>query len=100
VKYPIGVAKKSFHSQVNLDNGITNSKLGDFDYTMELFRNFDGSMFIEWDIPRLDRTTDIGLTFREQNILDGYDGVFELPSQAIELLRENGIIVSEEFIEE
>lgn len=47
---------------------------------------------IEWNIPALDRTVDIGLVFEYLTLVD-YDGVFSLPKEAIELIREVGFTV-------
>lgn len=65
--------------------------LGEHESTMELFE--DG---IEWGIPALCDCVWIGLWFEDQTLTD-YDGVFELPKQAIELLEHAGYIISQEF---
>lgn len=62
---------------------------------MDLYFENDNTGFIEWDIPSLDRTENIGLWFEidqdGKRTLSDYDGVFSLPSEAIELLRKHGI---------
>jgi hypothetical protein len=56
---------------------------------MELFAYPDGSYMIEWDIPTMDITEYIGIWHEDKRVTD-YDGVFELPQEAIDLLKENG----------
>lgn len=52
--------------------------------------------FIEWDIPSLEATENIGLTFEHKTLTD-YDGVFSLPKEAIALLRKAGFHVPNTF---
>lgn len=86
-------------ANIGLDNGFTNESLGEHGFTMELFV-FDGSTVksgfgsIEWDIPSLEITEHIGVNW-EGGFLDGYDGVFELPPEAIELLEHFGLDCAE-----
>ena len=70
--------------------------LGNFEQTMELFKRDDNSHFIEWDIPEADETVcmEIELENDTKNVT-GYDGVFELPKEAIELLKKNGFNTDE-----
>ena len=90
--------KITFTSNVNVDNGYTNNSIGTFEQTMELFINEDTTnIFIEWDIPEAEETVLIGIWIDNDDNLIDYDGVFELPKQAIELLRKNNIKVSEEY---
>jgi len=93
----ISIAKKTFTSNINIDDGYRNHSQGDREYTMELFSTVDG-YYVEWDIPSMDETLIIGLEHNNK-ILTGYDAVFELPIQAIELLRENGFTVDKEEFE-
>ena len=44
---------------------------------------------IEWDIPTLDETVEIGLEFEGKTLVD-YDGVFSLPKEAVKLIRQCG----------
>ena len=65
------------------------------------------SGFIEWDVPTLEETVEIGLKMETEfntmtgtsytMVLTDYDGVFSLPKQAIELLERNNIFVPEDF---
>ena len=63
---------------------------------MELFAFDDGTYSIEWDIPDLDITEEIGIRHNNKTLTD-YDGVFELPNEAIKLLENNGFIIPIEF---
>lgn len=71
--------------------------IGKHESTMELFvtDNRDSGV-IEWDIPSLERTECIGLTFEREELVD-YDGVFSLPKEAVNFLRNNGFVVPSEF---
>jgi hypothetical protein len=51
---------------------------------------------IEWHIPSLDEVYQIGLIF-EGNTLVDYDGLYDLPKEAIALVRGAGFIVPEDF---
>ena len=90
------VLKREFKSNLNLDNGYKNNQLGEHSYTMELFKEDENHYLIEWDIPGLDCTEHIGIGLQNNRLID-YDGVFELPEQAIKILREAGITVPREF---
>ena|SRR5690606_1874247 len=84
-----------FTSNINIDNGITIIPQGEHTSTMELFTDDDGTpKGIEWDNP-VD-TVWIGLWF-EGKELEDYDGVFELPPQAIKLVRKAGFEVPKDF---
>lgn len=91
--------KIEFSSNINYDDGSVNRSLGHYKSTMELFAYEDEPkcFLIEWDIPQLEETHHIGIWLDRNNELQDYDGVFELPKQAIEILRKNNIIVSESF---
>lgn len=78
--------------------------LGKHESTMVLY--LDGSRgLIEWDVPTLETTEEIGLTFEYDSedpksvklVLTDYDGIFSLPMEAIELMRKNGLVVPKEF---
>lgn len=83
------IAKKTFTSPIGIDNGYTNTYQGDHESTMELFAYPDGSYMIEWDIPTMEITEHIGIWHEDKRVTD-YNGVFELPQEAIDLLKENG----------
>ncbi len=96
------IATKQFKTQVNYDNGFTSTECGIFDQTMELFSDADilekpECYLIEWDIPAMEETLHINIVVDDDNNLIDYDGVFELPNEAIELLEANNIKISQEF---
>lgn len=65
--------------------------LGIHKSTVELFEDINDSYMIEWDIPDLEITEHIGIFCYEQpKVISDYDGVFEIPSEIIEFLEENG----------
>ena len=82
-------------TQINLEYSSGSVSQGKHGWTMDLYFENDNTGFIEWDIPSLDRTENIGLWFEidqdGKRTLSDYDGVFSLPSEAIELLRKHGI---------
>lgn len=84
----------TFKSNVNYDNGYTNNPLGEHEYTMELFQGKNNQYVIEWDIPELEMTEHIGI-WCTGTIVTDYDGVFEIPKQAIELLQSCGFSTKE-----
>ena len=93
------IATKAFEADLILEGSWGERKLGKHPSTMELWQCDDaGHYFIEWDIPSLERTEEIGIWFDAgtQELTD-YDGVFSLPIQAIALLEENGIKVGADF---
>jgi len=86
---------------INLEYSHGSISQGDHGWTMELHFENDNTGFIEWDIPSLERTEYIGLWFEidqhGKRTLSDYDGVFALPSEAVALLRKNGVEVDEDF---
>lgn len=85
------IAKKTFTSHLNSETSFASTSLGTHESTMELFLYADGSYGIEWDVPSLDTTEHIGIWVEDgTKTMCDYDGVFQLPKQAIELLEENG----------
>lgn len=76
-------------------------QLGEHRCTMDLYFGTDDHGCIEWDIQSLEETAEIGLTFEigpkgERNLID-YDGIFELPPEAVDLLRQNGVAVCNSY---
>lgn len=75
--------------------------VGTFESTMSYYEGDDaGRGMIEWDIPDIEQTEEIGLTFEmrgDKRALIEYDGIMAIPFQACELLESLGIIVDEEF---
>ena len=71
--------------------------LGNYEFTMELFTDDENTpTLIEWDIPELEETEHIGLEFDGKRLED-YDGVFDLPYEAIKLIRKSGYVVPKHF---
>ena len=86
--------RKEYSATSRMDN------LGEHQATLTLYVNDQDARLgsLELDIPGCDEYVDIGLWFAEdRKTLVDFDGVFSLPPQGIELLRENGFIVSEDF---
>jgi hypothetical protein len=71
------------------------AEIGTFESSMDLVIDGDTG-HIEWDIPHIEVTHLIGLWF-EHGVLVDYDGVHCLPGPAIEMIKEAGAIVGEEF---
>jgi len=95
------VGKLEFESPINMENSFAAWNVAKKAKSiMELFFYKDSlSGFIEWDIPELDMTEGIGLGFEidkdgKRKLVD-YDGVFDLPKQAMDLLEQNGVDCSE-----
>lgn len=103
IKFQSGITRENSHTP-KLEN------LGNAQCSMELFTPDgtaakNGSGHIEWYVEYLDAdgTPDgdddveqIGVWFENKTLTD-YDGVFSLPKQAVQLLREVGIIVPSDF---
>lgn len=92
------IDKIEFLSNINIDNGYVMNPLGKMKSVMELYSYSDG-MFdekveIEWYVQQIDEIVTIGIEYdidkTGKKIVTGYDGVFELPEQAIQLLEKNG----------
>lgn len=106
-KIEFSINKKGNHvakflSPINRDNGYTNEYLGDFESSMELFladesNNRNGSGNIEWVVEEADLCEHIGVWWEHGKLVE-YDGVFELPQQAVQLLRKFGVTVGKDFL--
>ena len=87
------IAKMTFTSPVNLDNGYENCRLADEVVSiMELFDTTqNGTYYICWEIVNLGIFEQIGVyCYENDKVLSDYDGVFDMPKQARQLLEENG----------
>lgn len=96
------IATKTFTTELVREGSWGVQDLGSYESTMSLYdvEGDAGKGFIEWDVPELENTEEIGLWYEmrgAQRALTDYDGVFSLPEQAIELLRSVNIIVDEDF---
>lgn len=92
------LSKKTFTAELVLESSFGSELLGKHESTMELYSFEDDPdyYFIEWDIPKLETTENIGIWCEEntKTICD-YDGVMCLSEEALEMLKENGFDVSE-----
>jgi len=98
------IAETTFTANLVMESSFGGSNLGQHESTMTLYLGNDATGYIEWDIPHLDEVIPIGLWFDVEPYGGGitfalrdYDGVFSLPSQAIDLLTDNGILVGDDF---
>jgi hypothetical protein len=84
----------TFTSNLNIDNGYTNVSQGEHESTMTLYLRDGEPVMIEWVNPVTD-AEHIGIEYDEDlKEVTGYDGVFELPAQAILLLEHAGYKIS------
>ena len=84
----------TFRSNINIDNGHTNEPQGERESEMTLFCNDNGSPEgIDWVVydeeGALEFNEYIGLEFDGKTLV-GYDGVFEIPVEALKLIRKYG----------
>lgn len=97
------VDKLVFDSPINLEGSWGERNLSEkARSTMELFlyKTDANYGFIEWCVDELDIVEGIGLTFETdpktgKRTLTDYDGVFDLPDQAMDLLEKQGIDCAE-----
>jgi len=68
-----------------IDNNLAENTRSAIDITIRE----DGSGFAEWDIPVLELTEEIGLTFQGNELTD-YDGIFVLPPELVKFLTQQG----------
>jgi hypothetical protein len=83
----------TFKSEIVSETSMSSipTSLGKHTSTMELFHVSENRYCIEWDIPTLDETYNIGIWVEDgTKTVTEYDGVFELPEQAVKLLQNNG----------
>lgn len=88
------IVEKKFKSKVVLETvyGVVDD-YGEQDNTMTLMR-VNNNLMIEWVVgDELDYSS-IGITAVGHDVVD-YDGVFEIPKEAIELLQEAGFNTKE-----
>ncbi len=86
------IAKYSFRSPINIDNGFTNTNIApEAESVLNLFKTGLGSYLIEWEIEELNMVEHIGIfCYETDKIISDYDGVFEVPEEAIKFLKEQG----------
>ena len=71
---------------------------GEKDNSMELMR-VGNNLLIEWIVGNEEDSVEIGITTVGKDVT-GYDGVFEIPQQAVELLKECGFNTKEIGVED
>lgn len=101
-KHAYSVAKIELPATPMVSQGSWGARsVGTHASTMELWRYPDqpGYAFIEWDIPGLDEVEHIGITWEEpadgRRVVTDYDGVMDIPREAVDFLRAQGFDVSE-----
>jgi len=101
MKYTVnsqGNLETSFETEVFVDNGYSNRSLGKKTSEMELFRDSNNKpSFIEWIVNGGEYVEGIGLVFEGKTLVD-YDGVFDLPKEAVLLIRKAGFRVPNSFL--
>lgn len=90
-----------FTSNINVDDGYRNHSQGELYSEMFLYKDSDGlPINIDWEVYDKDGELrfgeTIGLWFDKKTLTD-YDGVFELPAEAIRLIRKSGYRVPRDF---
>ena len=91
------IATKTFRSPIGRENSWTSwMESEDAESTMTLYVDeFGMNANIEWEVEELGACEHIGIFCHEKPyVISDYDGVFEVPEQAVQLLEENGFDVS------
>jgi hypothetical protein len=88
------IAKKVIDTEIVRENSYSRTSLGSHTSTMELWKNEEGEIYIEWDVPSLDETQYYGFTLEGKTVLE-FDGAISIPQEAIQLLEENGYNANE-----
>lgn len=95
------ILTKTFTAALHYEGSWGSRDAGTHDSTMALHLHTDDTGRIEWEIPSLDEYVEIGLRFEISatgaRSLAEYDGTMSLPFQAVELMREAGIAVGNDF---
>lgn len=90
------IAKKEFTAGLVLERSCTPvlDELGKHQWTIELFQFSESVFSMEWDIPDLDETVNIGIwidaSCAYRKIITEYDGVFSVPKEIEKFLEECG----------
>jgi hypothetical protein len=98
------IAERTFTAHITSETSFGGTNLGEHESTMLFYLGRDATGYIEWDIPGTGDFVSIGLWFEVvpsetefKLVLADYDGVFSLPTQALDLLTDNGILVGDDF---
>ena len=94
------IGSMTFTSPINKENSFTQwNVLEKTESKMDLYLDTDNTGYIEWDIPAMEETVSIGLVFEikpdGKRALVDYDGIFDLPEQAMTLLERHLIDVKD-----
>jgi hypothetical protein len=97
---PEKIDEVTFYSPINKENSFGEWNVAKrTKSTMTLYYYRDTTGYIEWDIPKIEETVEIGITFEfdknGKRTLTDYDGVFAIPRQALDLLEKNGVDVAD-----
>jgi len=90
------IAKKEFTANLVLEHSCTPvvDGFGKHQCTIDLFRFSECVFSVEWDIPDLDETVNIGIWTDDscpyRKIITEYDGVFSVPKEIQDFLEECG----------
>lgn len=95
----------TFQSPINLEGSWGQRNLAESaECMMELYFLEDGRGYVNWDIPDLDLSESIGLTFeydaQGHRRLTDYDGVMTIPDQVLYMLRAHNVDLTDFEIEE
>lgn len=95
-------ASITFRSPINIERSSSahsENLSPDTESTMDFYiaAGTERRGWIEWDIPELEMSEEIGIWWDHNMELCDYDGIFELPEQAIPLLESAGIKVGEDY---
>lgn len=93
------IASVTFTADLVSEGSWGERDLGEHESTMDLHLS-TMQAFIEWDVPDLETTENIGLTFEWKGgawVLLDYDGVHSLPKEAVDLIQAQGFVVPEDF---
>lgn len=84
------VGELKFRSPINSETSYGQTRLADdVESVLDIHISDDGIGYVEWEIEALNTGETIGLWFDDDELID-YDGVFELPSELVVYLREQG----------
>lgn len=87
------IATTEFTSPINRETTYSNERIGYGKSTLELFKHSEGEYTIEWCYlvgTDNEDSVGIGIWCDNKKIVEDYDGVFELPKEVIDFLKENG----------
>lgn len=90
---------KTFTAALHTHGSGGSADQGTHESTMDFYDQTSRG-YINWDIPTLEMSEEIGLTFEfidGKRYLTDYDGIMALPREAAEMLESIGVVVGEDF---